>query len=116
MLELTGMEAEDLGHVYIAGGIGSAIDIDSAISIGMLPAIPVDKYAYIGNTSLAGAYATLLSGEARAELAGIQGSMTYIELSAHPGNMDEFIAACFLPHTDASLFAAAAAGKSAGSV
>jgi uncharacterized 2Fe-2S/4Fe-4S cluster protein (DUF4445 family) len=105
MLELTGMTADDLEHVYIAGGIGSAIDIGSAISIGMLPALPADKYEYIGNTSLAGAYATLLSREARAKLAGIQRSMTYIELSAHPGYMDEFIAACFLPHTDASLFA-----------
>ncbi|MDR1043203.1 MAG: ASKHA domain-containing protein [Clostridiales Family XIII bacterium] len=107
MLELTGMVAGDLTHVYIAGGIGSAIDIGSAISIGMLPALPVDKYEYIGNTSLAGAYATLLSGQARATLAEIHGSMTYIELSAHPGYMDEFIAACFLPHTDASLFATA---------
>ncbi|MDR1292392.1 MAG: ASKHA domain-containing protein [Clostridiales Family XIII bacterium] len=104
MLELTGMAADDLGRVYIAGGIGSAIDIGSAISIGMLPALPPDRYEYIGNTSLAGAYATLLSGRARAKLAEIHGSMTYIELSAHPGYMDEFIAACFLPHTDASLF------------
>jgi hypothetical protein len=30
--------------------------------------------------------------------------MTYLELSSHPGYMDEFVAACFLPHTDASLF------------
>jgi uncharacterized 2Fe-2S/4Fe-4S cluster protein (DUF4445 family) len=114
MLELTGMAADDVEYVSIAGGIGSAIDVGSAISIGMLPALPVDKYEYIGNTSLAGAYATLLSGEARAKLAGIHGSMTYIELSAHPGYMDEFIAACFLPHTDASLFAATGATDATG--
>jgi uncharacterized 2Fe-2S/4Fe-4S cluster protein (DUF4445 family) len=104
MLELTGMTPDDIGRVYIAGGIGGAIDIGSAIRIGMLPALPQERYAYIGNTSLTGAYAALLSAEARARLAEIQGSMTYIELSSHPGYMDEFIAACFLPHTDASLF------------
>ncbi|MDR0518451.1 MAG: ASKHA domain-containing protein [Clostridiales Family XIII bacterium] len=104
ILEMTGMDAGDLDHIYIAGGIGSAIDIGSAVRIGMLPAIPEDRYEYIGNSSLAGAYDILLSSEARAQLEEIRGSMTYIELSAHPGYMDEFIAACFIPHTDASLF------------
>jgi len=104
MLEVTGMEAADIERVYIAGGIGSAIDIGSAVRIGMLPALPEERYAYIGNTSLSGAYQMLLSTDARAQLQEIQGGMTYIELSAHPGYMDEFIAACFLPHTDASLF------------
>ncbi|MDR3224996.1 MAG: ASKHA domain-containing protein [Clostridiales Family XIII bacterium] len=104
MLELTGMEATDIEQVSIAGGIGNAIDVGSAVRIGMLPALPEEQYAYVGNTSLSGAYQALMSSDARAQLAEIQGGMTYIELSAHPGYMDEFIAACFLPHTDASLF------------
>jgi uncharacterized 2Fe-2S/4Fe-4S cluster protein (DUF4445 family) len=106
MLELTGMTTGDLDHVYIAGGIGGAVDIGKAIRVGMLPALPNEKYEYVGNTSLAGACATLLSDEAKDRLNEIQRGMTYIELSAHPGYMDEFVAACFLPHTDASLFAA----------
>jgi uncharacterized 2Fe-2S/4Fe-4S cluster protein (DUF4445 family) len=104
MLDITGMTPGDLQHVYIAGGIGSAIDIGSAVRIGMLPALPQERYEYIGNTSLLGACASLISSEARGLIEDIRGSMTYIELSAHPGYMDEFIAACFLPHTDASLF------------
>jgi uncharacterized 2Fe-2S/4Fe-4S cluster protein (DUF4445 family) len=71
----------------------------------MLPGLPAEKYEYAGNTSLAGACAVLMSAKARCTLSEIYGSMTYIELSAHPGYMDEFIAACFLPHTDSSLFA-----------
>jgi hypothetical protein len=35
---------------------------------------------------------------------GIAGGITYLELSSYPGYMDEFVAACFLPHTDANLF------------
>jgi hypothetical protein len=34
----------------------------------------------------------------------ISRGITYLELSSHPGYMDEFVAACFLPHTDGSLF------------
>ena len=31
-------------------------------------------------------------------------NMTYMELSTHPGYMEEFVASCFIPHTDATLF------------
>ena len=34
-------------------------------------------------------------------------NMTYMELSTNPRYMDEFVAACFLPHTDAARFASA---------
>ena len=34
----------------------------------------------------------------------ISKNMTYMELSVHPKYMDEFIAACFIPHTNLNLF------------
>ena len=34
----------------------------------------------------------------------VASNMTYLELSTHPGYMDAFVAACFIPHTDRSLF------------
>ena len=36
--------------------------------------------------------------------AEVAANMTYLELSTYPGYMDSFVAACFLPHTDRSLF------------
>jgi uncharacterized 2Fe-2S/4Fe-4S cluster protein (DUF4445 family) len=107
MLEMVGAEPSDINRVLIAGGIGSGIDFDSAVAVGMLPDIPRERYRYIGNSSLAGAYAMLTSREAAEAVEETASAMTYIELSAYPGYMDEFIAACFLPHTDASLFAGA---------
>ena len=77
----------------------------NAIRIGMFPAIPVEMYHYIGNSSLAGAYAMLYSTESEKKVYELAKNMTYIELSTIPQYMDEFVAACFLPHTDASLFA-----------
>lgn len=104
MLDAVGMDASDIGSAVIAGGIGSGIDIENAISIGMLPAISPERYTYAGNSSLTGACAMLLSDGARWEVHKLGRSMTYLELSTHPGYMDEFVAACFLPHTDATLF------------
>ena len=45
-----------------------------------------------------------LSEEAEAKVAEVARNMTYMELSTHPGYMDSFVAACFLPHTDQRLF------------
>ena len=104
MLNGAGLELEDMSQVLIAGGIGSGIDIEKAISIGMLPKMPVETYSYIGNSSLTGACAMLVSDAAEEKVFELGRSMTYMELSTHPGYMEEFVAACFLPHTDASLF------------
>jgi len=104
MLEGAGLTVYDLSRVMIAGGIGSGIDIAKAISIGMLPKLPLEEYSYIGNSSLTGACAMLLSDEAEEKVFELGHNMTYLELSTHPGYMEEFVAACFLPHTDSSLF------------
>jgi uncharacterized 2Fe-2S/4Fe-4S cluster protein (DUF4445 family) len=99
-----GFGPENLEQVFVAGGIGSGINIQNAIRIGMFPDLPLEKYSYIGNSSLAGAYAMLTSEDAAKKLFEISKSMTYIELSTEPGYMDSFVAACFLPHTDETLF------------
>ncbi len=104
MLHSLGFDASVIERVYVAGGIGSGINMKNAVTIGMFPDIPLDEFHYIGNSSQAGAYAMLLSGQAREKVMELASSMTYLELSNEPGYMDEFVAACFLPHTDASLF------------
>lgn len=98
-------DVEMIDKLVVAGGIGSGINMENAINIGMFPKIPLEKYEYIGNSSLSGAYSALFSNAAEQKVYEIGQSMTYIELSTTPGYMDEFVAACFLPHTDASLFA-----------
>lgn len=104
LLKSLDMDVTMVDAVYVAGGIGSGINMKNAIGIGMFPDVSVDVYHYIGNSSLCGAYAMLLSNEARAKVEELARSMTYLELSTTPGYMDDFVAACFLPHTDAGLF------------
>ena len=104
MLKSVGATPDDLDRVMIAGGIGSGIDMENAMSIGMLPKMPLEKYRYIGNSSLTGACAMLVSDEAAEKVFELGQSMTYLELSVEPGYMDEFVAACFIPHTDSTLF------------
>ncbi|MBO7739333.1 MAG: DUF4445 domain-containing protein, partial [Oscillospiraceae bacterium] len=107
MLESLDFPIEVITKVIIAGGIGSGINIKNAIRIGMLPDIEHEFYSYIGNSSLSGAYAMLISEEARDKVTELKNNMTYMELSSNPNYMDEFVASCFLPHTNASLFPSA---------
>ncbi|MBQ7736348.1 MAG: DUF4445 domain-containing protein [Oscillospiraceae bacterium] len=104
MLRQLGMEPEDLSHIQIAGGIGGGIDFPNAITIGIFPDLPLEKFSYIGNSSLSGAYAILLSRQAEEKVRELSSAMTYVELSNEPGYMDEFVSACFLPHTNRELF------------
>ena len=104
LMEATQTKAEDLDAVYLAGGFGNFLNIQQAVNIGMLPDVPLEKMRFVGNTSIAGAKTVLLSRKALETAEKIAEGMTYFDLMSHPGYMDEFTRANFLPHTDLSLF------------
>jgi uncharacterized 2Fe-2S/4Fe-4S cluster protein (DUF4445 family) len=104
LMNSTQTKAEDIDAIYIAGGFGNFLDVRQAVTIGMLPDVPLEKIQFVGNTSIAGAKTVLLSRKALETAEQIAESMTYFDLMSHPGYMDEFVRANFLPHTDLSLF------------
>ena len=104
MLSSLDMDVSVLEHIYVAGGIGSGINMENAVRIGMLPDVDRALFQYIGNSSLAGAYALVLSNAAEEKVHELASNMTYLELSTEPKYMEEFVAACFLPHTNKELF------------
>lgn len=104
LLQSVDMTVECIDSVYVAGGIGSGINMKNAVNIGMFPDVELEKFHYIGNSSLTGAYAMVISDQAAEKTGEVAANMTYLELSTYPGYMDSFVAACFLPHTDARLF------------
>ena len=104
LLQSVDMTVDCIDKVYVAGGIGSGINMKNAVNIGMFPDVELEKFQYIGNSSLTGAYAMVISDQANEKCAEVAANMTYLELSTYPGYMDSFVAACFLPHTDARLF------------
>jgi uncharacterized 2Fe-2S/4Fe-4S cluster protein (DUF4445 family) len=104
LLSEVGFSIDSIEKVYIAGGFGNYINIDKAILIGMLPDITKERFLFMGNTSITGAYLCLLSDELRKEVEQIASKMTYIELSVYRSFMDEYMSAMFLPHTDMGEF------------
>ncbi len=116
LLENGGLAFPDLGMVIIAGGFGHSIDIEKAITIGLLPEVPVERFRFIGNGSLGGARASTVSRDFFEKAGAIARSMTNIELSNNTQFMDEFMAAMFLPHTDEKAFPEVMKIISSGSV
>ena len=104
LLQSVDMTVECIDKVYVAGGIGSGINMKNAVNIGMFPDVELEKFHYIGNSSLTGAYAMVMSDQANEKCEEVAANMTYLELSTYPGYMDSFVAACFIPHTDRNLF------------
>jgi len=104
LLDKLGFSVDSLDRVIIAGAFGSFINLEHAVTIGLLPDIPRDKFSFIGNSSLKGARLAVTDRELFRRSRDIARSMTNIELSEDPSYMDNFMAALFLPHTRAELF------------
>ncbi len=104
LLKNIGLTFDRLDGVYIAGGFGEHLDIENAVRIGLLPDLGREKFHYLGNTSLAGAYLGMLSERNRELVEMIAAKMTYIELNTEPGYMNEYTGSLFLPHTDIGRF------------
>ncbi len=104
LLAYLGLDFEDVERVYISGGFGNYVDIANAVTIGLMPDLPPEKFHFIGNGALAGARMVLLSREALAEVERIAEAMTYFDLSTDPKFMQDFTRSLFIPHTDVEKF------------
>ncbi len=104
LLEEVGLGIRDIERIYLAGGFGSYVDLEKAMTIGLLPEIDPDKVRFIGNGSLMGAKMSSLTNRIRQDVVEVTKRMTNFELSETLSFMDNYVAALFLPHTDMDQF------------
>lgn len=107
LLESVGLTFDDLDRVILAGNFGSYIDLERAITIGLLPDMDRDRFFYIGNASMLGCQISLTDHVRFRERVAVRSLMTNMELSENPDFMNHYMAALFLPHTDMGLFPSA---------
>ncbi|NOX26559.1 MAG: ATP-binding protein [Deltaproteobacteria bacterium] len=104
LISQVGLSFADLEKIYVAGAFGRHIDPERAVTLGMLPDLPIKTYVPVGNSSLAGAEKVLLGSHDRQRCQQIMQKITYIELNVNQEFMMRFSGAKFIPHTDGSLF------------
>jgi uncharacterized 2Fe-2S/4Fe-4S cluster protein (DUF4445 family) len=96
LLEANAYEEEKIKKVIIAGAFGTYIDVASAIAIGMLPALPLERFQQVGNAAGTGARLALISRTKRAAAQKIVSGINYIELASVPGFNKTFMQASYL--------------------
>lgn len=104
LVEEVGLQTTDLSQIILAGAFGSFIDLDSAMTVGLLPEVDPDRILYVGNGSLLGARMSEMSNHIRQDVVEVVRKMTSFELSEVASFKDKYVASLFLPHTDSDLF------------
>ena len=104
LLGEVGLSIHDIDRIVLAGGFGSYVDLEKAMTIGLLPEIDPDKVVFIGNGSLAGATMACLANHIRKDVGEVTRKMTNFELSETASYMNNYMASLFLPHTDMNKF------------
>lgn len=104
ILKRLDLDILEVDKIYVGGGFGSRINIENAITIGLLPDIMRHKIIYAGNTSIKGASIVALSQYAFEKAREISSKTTYFDLLGAEDYVEEFQRALFIPHTDVSLF------------
>ena len=104
LINQVGLAFGDLEKIYVAGAFGRHIDPKQAITLGMLPDLPMETFVPIGNSSLAGAERVLLEKHSRERCRELISKITYLELNVNQEFMIRFSGSRFIPHTDTSLF------------
>jgi uncharacterized 2Fe-2S/4Fe-4S cluster protein (DUF4445 family) len=91
-----GLTEDDIDEFIIAGAFGTFIDVQSAITIGMLPALPLERFKQVGNAAGTGARLALISKSQRAKADQIAHQDGYIELASVPNFNRKFAEATYL--------------------
>ncbi|SHI14768.1 Uncharacterized 2Fe-2 and 4Fe-4S clusters-containing protein, contains DUF4445 domain [Sporobacter termitidis DSM 10068] len=104
LLEASGVSPQDIKKVYLAGAFGTHLNLESAITIGLYPDLPRDRFVILGNGSLAGACKLLLDASLYYTSESIIEKMVYLSLGEATDFLTKMFAAKFLPHTDLDLY------------
>ncbi len=96
LVEAEGLTENDLEQVIIAGAFGTFIDVESAITIGMLPDLPLERFKQVGNAAGTGARLALISQSEREKANQIAQRDGYIELAKVPNFNRKFAQATYL--------------------
>ena len=109
LLETAGVSADELGHLYLSGAFAAHSDLGSAITVGIFPDLPRERYTVLSNTSLDGARLLLLDADRLEEARRLSQSIYCVQFASIPDFLIRMQAAKFVPHTDMSRYPSVAA-------
>jgi len=80
-----------VAELMLAGGFGNYLSVESALRIGLIPALPATRIRYVGNAAALGAQLALMSEAERGRAEVIARRIEHVSLAAHPDFQDVFV-------------------------
>jgi len=93
-----------INKIFVAGAFGNYLNIENAITIGLLPDVPLSKIEFVGNAAGSGAIMSLISKEEREKAGEVARRTKYVELAIDPNFHMELAASMYLPHKNLNEF------------
>ena len=81
LLANAGVRPDELRHVFVAGAFGNYLDLDNALALGLLPRLPTDRVAFVGNAAGVGAQMALIDVRQRKRIAALRRKIAFRELA-----------------------------------
>lgn len=98
MLErISGTPEGRIAELMLAGGFGNYLNVRSAIRIGLIPALPLDRISYVGNAAGLGAQMALVSETERRRADELAARIRHVSLATHPEFQQAFLEAVTFP-------------------
>jgi len=86
----------DIDRVLLAGAFGNYIRPRSAVRMGLLPDVPLDRIHFVGNAAASGAQMLLIDDEYRVRARKLARRIEYVEIAHEKGFADVFADAMML--------------------
>ena len=100
LLESAGISFDDLDKCYLSGAFPAHSDLESAITVGIFPDLPREKFRVLRNSSLEGARMLLLNSSRLEEIRNLLERIYCVQFASIPDFLVRMQAAKFIPHTD----------------
>jgi len=84
------VEDANIRQILLAGAFGNYIRPESALKIGLLPAVPAERIRFVGNAASAGAQMLLVSSRFRKKARQLAHKIQYIEIANRKDFQDVF--------------------------
>lgn len=104
ILDSAGITEKQVEKCYLSGAFPAHSDLEAAITIGIFPDLPREKYQMIANTSLEGARILLTNRDRLEEMRELLENMYCVQFASVPDFLIRMQAAKFMPHTDMDRF------------
>lgn len=100
LMETANVRPEEVRTLYIAGGFGNHLDVNSAARIGLIPEEMAGRVKAIGNASLAGASRLLLDQQTMRRAQEIAEKSRHVNLGGNPKFNEHYIDQMLFPYED----------------